>query len=45
LELEQNSEVKSIPKHLLLPYVENGKCMDYEWDVNGQGKAIWDIWE
>jgi len=23
----------------------NGKCMVYEWDVDGQGNATWDIWE
>ena len=23
----------------------NGKCMVYEWDVDGQGNATWNIWE
>jgi len=23
----------------------NRKCMVYEWDVDGQGKAIWDVRE
>ena len=22
-----------------------GKCMVYEWDVDGQGNATWNIWE
>ena len=23
----------------------SGKCMVYEWDVDGQGNATWNIWE
>ena len=23
----------------------NGTCMVYEWDVDGEGNATWDIWE
>ena len=23
----------------------NGKCMVYEWDVDAQGNATWNIWE